>query len=338
MVNQQGAAPEEGELVVATITNVKQNGAYADLDEFEGIEGFIFIGEIASGWVKNIRGFVREGQRVICKVMRTRRDGTSLELSLKSVSEERRRDRLQEWKTTACSATTQGAREKIGWSEDRVAEQTSELTDEFGSLYGTGSRHARSALENAGFEGDWLTSFIEIAVENIIPPFVEVQGTLTLSINVNDGVSVIRSALELQITVKRGTGNRRQVLLRRCTLYRIELKAPDFKVAETIWEQATQAVVGHMSAAGGEAHAERGNGVAKHGYGLNCGTFSTQHLSRLRARSPPHREWSPKIPATLRRNDEEVEQGLARSTQRYPRSKPCERNMSRKSDRTETLP
>ncbi|HII87071.1 MAG TPA: translation initiation factor IF-2 subunit alpha, partial [Candidatus Poseidoniaceae archaeon] len=30
--------------------------------------------------------------------MRTRKDGTSLELSLKSVSEERRRDRLQEWK------------------------------------------------------------------------------------------------------------------------------------------------------------------------------------------------------------------------------------------------
>ena len=46
------APPEEGELVVATITNVKQNGAYADLDEFEGIEGFIFIGEIASGWSK----------------------------------------------------------------------------------------------------------------------------------------------------------------------------------------------------------------------------------------------------------------------------------------------
>ena len=98
MSTQDGATPEEGELVVATITNVKQNGAYVDLDEYQGIEGFIFIGEIASGWVKNIRGFVREGQRVICKVMRTRRDGTSLELSLKSVSEERRRDRLQEWK------------------------------------------------------------------------------------------------------------------------------------------------------------------------------------------------------------------------------------------------
>ena len=65
MVTQDGATPEEGELVVATITSVKQNGAYVDLDEYEGTEGFIFIGEIASGWVKNIRGFVREGQRAV---------------------------------------------------------------------------------------------------------------------------------------------------------------------------------------------------------------------------------------------------------------------------------
>ena len=77
--------PSEGELIVAVVREVKQNGAYVDLDEYEGIEGFIFIGEIASGWVKNIRAFVRPGQRLICKVMRTRKDNKSLELSLKSV-------------------------------------------------------------------------------------------------------------------------------------------------------------------------------------------------------------------------------------------------------------
>ena len=38
--------PSEGELVVVSVTTVKQNGAYVSLDEFEGVEGFIFIGEI----------------------------------------------------------------------------------------------------------------------------------------------------------------------------------------------------------------------------------------------------------------------------------------------------
>ena len=98
MDNPLENGPSEGELVVCTVKEVKQNGAYVVLDEFEDIDGFIFIGEVASGWIKNIRGVIREGQRLICKVLRTRRDGRSLELSLKSVSEERKRDRLQQWK------------------------------------------------------------------------------------------------------------------------------------------------------------------------------------------------------------------------------------------------
>ncbi|MEC9212225.1 MAG: translation initiation factor IF-2 subunit alpha [Candidatus Thermoplasmatota archaeon] len=261
MVNQEGTTPEEGELVVATIKTVKQNGAYVDLDEYDGIEGFIFIGEIASGWVKNIRGFVREGQRVICKVMRTRRDGTSLELSLKSVSEERRRDRLQEWKNEQrAQQLLKVLGEKVGWSDDDVAEQSLELIEAFGGLYAAFEEAAmqEGALENAGFEGEWLPSFIEIAVENIIPPFVEVRGTLTLSINVNDGVSIIRSALEAAESLS----NEEEEIDVKCFYdgapsYRIELKAPDFKVAESMWELATKAVIDHMTTAGGEATAQR---------------------------------------------------------------------------------
>lgn len=254
-------APSEGELVVVSVTTVKQNGAYVSLDEFEGLEGFIFIGEIASGWVKNIRAFVREGQRLICKVMRTRKDGTSLELSLKSVSEERRRDRLQEWKNEQrAHQLLKVLGEKVGWDSTETTSSGEELIDAFGGLYSAFEEAAMNegALQDAGFEGDWLQLFIEIAVENIIPPFVEIRGTLTLSINSIAGVSVIRDALlaaeslsspeeEIEITCHYNGAPE----------YRIELKAPDFKTAEALWEQATSATVDHVIGAGGEADAHR---------------------------------------------------------------------------------
>ena len=253
--------PEEGELVVVTVKSVKQNGVYVDFDEFPGLEGFIFIGEVASGWVKNIRAFVRDGQRLICKVMRTRKDGSSLELSLKSVSKERRRDRLQEWKNEQRSVQLfKVLSEKVGWDQDTKNSNSEDLINAFGTLYSSFEEAAtnETALTDAGFEGEWLQPFIEIAVENIIPPCVEMRGTLTLSIYSTTGVDTIRDALlaaeafsspeeEVEITCHYNGAPE----------YRIELKAPDFKTAEALWEQATSATLTHVVEAGGEANAIR---------------------------------------------------------------------------------
>ena len=95
MTEEEAGWPDLGEFLVCTITTVKQNGVYVDLDGYPGRDGFIFIGEIASGWVKNIKSHVREGQRVVAKALKVRRDKKSVELSIKSVSDERRRDTLQ---------------------------------------------------------------------------------------------------------------------------------------------------------------------------------------------------------------------------------------------------
>ena len=61
--------PENGELVVCSVTNVKNFGAFVTLDEYDGKEGFIHVRDIASGWVKYVRDFIREGQKVVCKVL-----------------------------------------------------------------------------------------------------------------------------------------------------------------------------------------------------------------------------------------------------------------------------
>ena len=64
MANTEEEWPEEGDLLICTVKDIKQNGAYLSLDSYDGREGFVFVGEIAAGWVRNIRAHVREGQRV----------------------------------------------------------------------------------------------------------------------------------------------------------------------------------------------------------------------------------------------------------------------------------
>ena len=249
--------PEEGELVVVTVKNVKQNGVYVDFDEYPGIEGFIFIGEIASGWVKNIRTFVRDGQRLICKVMRTKKDGSSLELSLKSVSEERRRDRLQEWKNEQRSIQLlKVLGEKVGWDDNKRESMSEDLISAFGTLYASFEEAAmnETSIVDAGFDGEWIKEFTEIAIENIIPPFVEIKGNLNLSINVENGVEVIKDALA---SAENYTSDKDEVSVmcfyNGAPEYRIVLKAPDFKTAEDLWIEVSNVIVSKMEEYGGQA-------------------------------------------------------------------------------------
>src|SRR3989454_845138 len=90
--------PEEGELVVCTVNNVKNFGAFGTLDEYEGKEGFIHVAEVSSGWIKYIRDYVREGQKLVCKVLRVDREKGHIDLSLKAVNEHQKREKIQEWK------------------------------------------------------------------------------------------------------------------------------------------------------------------------------------------------------------------------------------------------
>lgn len=259
--NLLDGGPSEGELVVVVVREVKQNGAYVDLDEYDGIEGFIFIGEIASGWVKNIRAFVRPGQRLICKVLRTRNDNKSLELSLKSVSEERKRDRLAEWKNEErAKQLLKVLSEQVGWSEEEHKEIQADLTESFATLYGAFEEAAKTpeSLAEIGFEGDWIQPFIEIAVKNIIPDTVEIRGKFTLNVENSNGIEIIRDALIAAESVS----DKETELVVTCHYdgapsYRIDLKAPDFKTAEDGWTEATKACISVIEDAGGSAEAER---------------------------------------------------------------------------------
>ena len=64
--------PEEGEYVIGRVIEVKDFGATLNLLEFSERKAFVHISEVASGWVKYIRDFIREGQMVVAKVTKVK--------------------------------------------------------------------------------------------------------------------------------------------------------------------------------------------------------------------------------------------------------------------------
>ena len=249
--------PDMGEMLVCTIKTVKQNGAYVELDGYDGREGFIFIGEIASGWVKNIRSHVREGQRVVAKALKVRRDRKSIELSIKMVSEERRRDTLQRWKNEQrAGQLLRIVGERSGWDEEKIAEMKVHMTETYGTLYVAFEETAidNEALAAEGYEGDWTTLFIETAIENIIPDSVTIRAVADIQVHAAEGIEIIRSAL---CAVEDCASKENEVIIT-CFYdgapeYRIELTAPDWEIAEAHWARVESAINDNVTDQTGEA-------------------------------------------------------------------------------------
>ena len=63
MATETQELPEIGEIVIATIKKTGDHGAYVSLDEYDNIQGFLHISEIAPGWVRKVTKYVKEGDK-----------------------------------------------------------------------------------------------------------------------------------------------------------------------------------------------------------------------------------------------------------------------------------
>jgi len=250
--------PEEGELVVATVNQVKNFGVVVELDEYPGKEGFIHIAEVASGWVKYIRDHVREGQKVVCKVLGIdeRRKNRTVDLSLKAVNEHQKREKIQQWKSEQkAQKLLELLCENVGLTLPEGMEQFgNELLQEYGTLYRAFEMSAMKeiALEEAGFEGVWVESFIKMAQENITPPYVEIHGILELTSPNPNGLQEIIVSLEKAEKMVVGVEDvKMEILYIGSPRYRLILVAPNYKVAEEVLKSAAQTAVDHIESGGG---------------------------------------------------------------------------------------
>jgi len=251
--------PEVGELVVCTIHNVKNFGAFATLDEYGGKEGFIHVRDVATGWVKYIRDHVREGQKTVCKVLSVDSDRGHIDLSLKAVNDHQRREKIQEWKNEKkAEKLLEIVGTKMGKSLDQAFDEVGEnMLREFGTLYGAFEEAAvnPSALKEIVPDKKWLSAVTEVASENIQLPSVEIEGDLEVICAGQDGIDVIKSALSEGM--EHGDEADVAIAYMGAPHYRVVVKAADYKTAEEEMKNAVSRVEESIKKHGGSASFRR---------------------------------------------------------------------------------
>ncbi len=243
--------PGAGELVVCTVKDIKDFAAFVSLDEYENREGLIPISEIATGWIKYIRDHIREGQKVVCKVLHVDRNRGHIDLSLKDVNDHQRREKIREWKNESKAKKWIGFAATASGESPEVIE--SALYKQYGDLYSVFEDIVISdgdVLKKSGLPVKAITALVTVARENVKVPRVTVAGNLVLTSTKPDGVNIIRRALrsaepkipdaEIELTYLGAPA------------YRIKVTAPDYKKAEKALEKAAGAAIGVVERAGGE--------------------------------------------------------------------------------------
>lgn len=257
MVRKKQPLPRENDLVICTITKVFSQGAFASLDEYEGKTGFIHISEIASTWVKNIRDFVREGQKTVAKVLGVDAKKGHIDLSTRRVGDAQRKNKMWEWKRDqkAEKLLELIAKEVNQSLDDAYVKVGFKLEEKYGSIYDAFeeiSLLGEKALHGLGIKKPWREPLLRVVAENVAIPQVSIDGYLDLKCLAPEGVEIIREAL----IKAREAGSREDVKLEVTYVgsprYRLKVVAPDYKIAEEVLRESAEVALSIVRGKGGE--------------------------------------------------------------------------------------
>jgi translation initiation factor 2 subunit 1 len=251
MVRMKHKWPQEGDLIVATVHKVLNYGAFAKLEEYPGEEAFIHISEVSAGWVKNIRDYVRENQKIVARVLRVNPKKGHVDVSMKRIREDQRTRKIQQWKIEQkAEKLLEFTAKSLGKDLDAAYDEVGyAMMEEFGDLYGAfeiSAEEGKDSLIERGMDEKWAVAITEVAQKNISPPEVQITGYVDLTSYAPDGVEIIRKSL--------GNINSEEISVQ-CVgapRYRLIVTSFDYISAETLLKEAADKAIAAILEAGGE--------------------------------------------------------------------------------------
>ena len=235
--------PEQGEIVIATVTKIMDHGAYVSLDEYDGLQGFLHVSEIAPGWIRSVGRYVKEGEKKVLLVKKVNPERTDIDLSLKQVSNDQKKKKLLEVKRHEKGSTLiKKVQEKAKLSKADIEKLEDALYSKYDSIYDAFmdiARNGVSVIEELKVSKKAISALEEISSKMKLPS-VEIRGVLEISNKMPDGVEIIKNAL-LSV-MKNENGKNIRITYLGAPKYRLSVTAQDFKSAEKIMKPVLEQI------------------------------------------------------------------------------------------------
>ena len=244
--------PEEDEIVMCTVTAIHYHSVFAKLDEY-GRSGMIHISEISPGRIRNIRDYVKEGKKVVCKVLRVNEEKGYIDLSLRRVSERQKKQKVNELKQEQITekiveyVAKQRKVDPRSLYEQIKAKTASKYVSVFSAFedVSLGALH----LEKLGIEKECAALLTEVIKQRIKPPEVEIKGDFKISSYKPDGIEIIKNAVKKAKELK---GNF-SIKYKGGGLYSLSVIADEYKSAEKVLKKVSDALINAIESNGSNA-------------------------------------------------------------------------------------
>lgn len=224
---------QEKELVIVTIKKVQPYGFFASLDEFENVDAFCHISEVSSGWVKNVRDFVKEGQKTVAMVLRVDKEKRQIDLSLKRASDMDKKRKLEQYNLDKrAGKLLERAALKIK-AQNEIKDVTAILISAYGDLWTVFQDAYEEKKLPEKLSAAWKGAITEIAKVEIKEKVIYLRAELKLKCYSPNGVETIKKLLT-DISDYGTKTVKVEVSYIGAPIYYVDLTSNDFKTADKL--------------------------------------------------------------------------------------------------------
>ena len=192
--------PEVNELVICTVKKILPHCAFVDLDEYENKEAMLHISEVSSKWIKNIKEFVTEGKKIVCKILQINREKGYIDVSLKRTSNIETQKKMNEVKLEIkieklIEVTAKKLKEDPKQALINIGTEIIKKYETLNNFYNTAKELGTDIILDLEMPQAWKDVLMLEIGEQLKCQMVMLKKELNVTCNANEGIDYIKEFL-----------------------------------------------------------------------------------------------------------------------------------------------